>query len=374
MLPKAQYESIADLEAAAKKSYPKRLQDKQISLKYADEEGDWLYLSEDEDLNALGEFASKLDNKKIKLVVEVKKADQTQNMEVDQVNQAMADVSLEEEKQVKFEDLKDFKIADVASKIEAILNSEEKFGKWKIWKTILESAEGTKAEHHIQRLQKQLRGCKKHGRRGKMFRRFFSKSASKDRSSSSSIEKHGHPGFEGPMGPMGPFGAPHYGPHGGFGPHLGGKRARKFFKKFMKSYRSSSSDGSSEERREKRRARKEARKCEKKNNGPVRKLDFDLQNESIVGKAGEQVNFTVNIKDVAPHPIWLTGAKKVSGESVTFEDQPFEEAKVFREKEHEVELTATLPAEAGEYPVTLGFLNKKGNVVPGHLALNFRAE
>ena len=377
MLPKASYETLGDLSQAVQKSYPKRLQDKNISLKYADEEGDWLYLSEDDDLTALNEFATKSD-KKVKLVIEVKKSDQ-KDMEVDQVSQAMAEVSLEEEKQAKFEDLKDFKFADASKRIEDLLNSEDKFGLKKIWKVLEEEAEGTKAEQHFKRMNRQFKKCGGKHRRGKMFRKFFSKSTSHERDGSSSEEKLDHPGYGSPFhyGPHAGFGGPfaHGPPHGhghGHGP-WGGKRAQKFFKKFMMSFRSSSSDSSSEERRERRKARKEMRKCNKRQGPAPKKLEFTVKEETVVGKIGQSVNFTVNVKDIAPHPIWLTGAKKIEGD-VAFEDQAFEEAKVFREKEHEATLVATLPAEAGEYPVTIGFLNKKGNVVPGNLTLNFRAE
>lgn len=382
MLPKAQYESLDDLRNAALKSYPKRLQGKDIALKYADEEGDWLYLSEDEDLNALSEFATQLDNKKVKIVVEVKKPTQIQQ-EVEKVDQAMDDLTLEESKEVKFEDLKDFKFADITEKLEELFNSEEKFGKMKIWRVIKEAAEGTKAEHHFKRFGKGCRGMGGKHRRDKMFRKFFSSSASKERDHSSSGEDAGFPGFGGPMGPMGPFGAPHhFGPHHGFGGHFGphhghgpwhNKRAKKFFKKWMMTFKSDSSDESSDEKRERKRACREMKR-QQKNGAPVRKLEFKLQNETIVGKAGEKVNFTVGIKDIAPHPIWLTGAKKIEGDAVGFEYQPMEEAKVFRDQEHEVELTATLPEEAGEYSLTIGFLNKKENFIKGNLVLNFRAE
>lgn len=376
MLPKAQYETIDELTKAAKRSYPKRLQDKTISLKYADEEGDWLYLSEDDDLTALGEFATKLDKKKVKLVVEVKKQEQA-----DEVNQAMEDLTLEEKKEVKFEDLKDFKFSDVAEKIEELLNSEEKFGKMKIWKTIKDAAEGTKAEQHFKRLGKGCRGFGRKHKRDKLMRKFFSKSTSNERSGSSSGEDFVHPGYGHPMGP---FASPHhFGPHPGFGGHFGphhrhgpkhNKRARRFFRNWMNTFRNSSSDGTSEDRKEKRRACKEMRRCHKNQGAPAKKLEFKLQEETIVGKAGEKVNFTVGIKDIAPHPIWLTGAKKIEGDQVEFDYQPFDEVRVFREEGHEVELTATLPSVAGEYPVTVGFLNKRQNFIPGRLELNFRAE
>ena len=67
MLKSTNVENMAQLIQAAKASYPKRLADKEISLKYADEDGDWFYLSDESDFVALNEHAAG-QKKKVKLV------------------------------------------------------------------------------------------------------------------------------------------------------------------------------------------------------------------------------------------------------------------------------------------------------------------
>ena len=403
MLAKNQYETVDQLFSAAKSSFPKKLADREISLKYADEDGDWIYLSEDDDLKALEEYASGLEKKKVKLFIDLQQ-EQKVSDEVEEVKQALDNVSLKDvemkEDKPEFKDLKDFKFSDFGEKIEQALNSEENIRPKEIFNIIKEAAQGTKAEHHFEKFG----NCgKRHGGKfhpfkkcGKMMKRFFKrKSHSREERNNSSSPDMSHPPFYGPMagygpacyGPMGPF------PGAGFhhNPHKD-KEAKKFFKKFMKAYRSSSSDGiSSEERREKRRLRREQRKNQKDENKEEKewkknRLGYTIKNKeeltfaensenTLVCKAGEQINILVGIQDKAPYPIWLTGVKKVEGdEAIKFEPIEMEEAKVFREEEHEVVLTVTLPSEAGEYPASFCFSNKKGSDIPGNFDLTFRIE
>ena len=353
MLAKNNYTNIDEIITAAKTSYSKKLKEKEITLKYADEDGDWLYLSEDDDLLALNEFASGLENKKVKLVVEIKKSSDV-DMQVEEAKNALACVSLEDkifEEKVKFEDLEDFKFTDITFQLEELFNSKEKFVPKKIFEVIEEATEGTKAEYHVKRFLKNRKGGRFHKEKfEKMFKKFFEKRSH----CSSSPEGDYAPEFHGPIAGYGHFG--HYG-HSHH-PHSQ-KKLTKFFKKFMNSYKDSSSeDISPEERRENRKFKNEQkqktkRQSSKKDKIQKKKLNFKVKESTIIGKAGETVNFTVGIQDIAPHPIWLTGVKKVEGnENLLFEEKSFEEAKVFREQEHEIEISVTLPTEIGEYPAT----------------------
>lgn len=314
MLAGNSFASIEELRKAAKSSYPKRLADKDINLKYADEDGDWLYLSEDDGLQALKQHAASLKGKKVKLVIDVvqnKGAKKVEGTNVEEVREALATTSLEDreediKEEVKFEDLKDFKLADVAAEIESLLNSEDKVRPGQLFKALRKATEGTKAEPHIKRFLGKMRGHggRKHDFRKMMKRCHEARSCSIDKSSSPEgcpvFPGQGAEGF-GPFGGFGPMGhpfahGPHFGPYGGFGPaHHGDRRAMKFFRKFMKSYRSSSSSSSSSEERKKRRQEKRAQKMcgnKEKKQEHMKKRPIISQNptEAITGKAGETVN------------------------------------------------------------------------------------
>lgn len=290
MIAQNTYENVAALITAAKASYPKRLEGTEIALKYSDNDGDWIYLSEDDDLAALIETANSIKDKKVKLFIEItkdkvkpqaKKAQQKKvAQQVDEVKKALEATTLEdkvdepaqeEEKKVEFKDLKDFKFADLATQIEALLNSEEPVRPRMIFRALREATEGTKAEVHVKRMLKHRRRC--HSKPGKHWKKM--KKCQQERSSSrdlsSSPEGHKKPFFGAEhlpflgFGPMAhPYAHPHFGPHAGFGPrgHGGKRHAMKFFKKFMKAYRSSSSSSSPSSSSEERQLRRQQRKEE----------------------------------------------------------------------------------------------------------------
>lgn len=314
MLAGNSFATIEELRKACKASYPKRLGDKEINLKYADEDGDWLYLSEDDDLEALRQHAASLKGKKIKLVIDVTQNNEAEDVNVERVRKAFASASLEDNKEeVKYEDLRDFKLADVATEIESLLNSEERVRPGQLFKAFRKATEGTKAEPHIKRFMGKMRkhGGGKHGFKKMMKRCHEARSCSQDKSSS----PEGCPVFSGQgVGECGPFGAfggfgpmshpfshgPHFGPHGGFGQgHHGDRRAMKFFRKFMKSYRSSSSSSFSSEERKKKRQEKRAQRMGEKNekkqeHKKKRPIITQQPTEAITGKAGETVNVSKN--------------------------------------------------------------------------------
>jgi hypothetical protein len=394
ILAKGEYTTIIQLREAAVASYPKRLKDKQITLKYIDQEGDWLYLSEDEDLQALTENIASLNGKKVKLVIEVEQnvTKQVDN-QVEEIKQALEDVSLEDKvmteevikvKEVNFEDLKDFKFADVAEQLEQIFNSEEEFGKGKLMKAFKDAAQGTKAEPHIMRLMNKMG---KHGHGGRhgphgphgphgAFRKHGGhscrgKSGRKDESSSSPDQFQG-PCF-GPMAGYGPMA-------GGFGPHCGGRgkrgphHAKKMFRKFMKACRSSSSDSSSsEELKQLKQQCKEWKKGGRKEWMKVRPIITEQSNEVITGKTGATVNCEITLKNGSPFPLWLSAIRKIEGESIQFEDVKVEGVKLFGDKEHKINLSVTLPATVGDYSAKFGFYNKHNKLTGEVATIAFKA-
>lgn len=389
MLASNDYSKIEDLTKAAKSSYPKRLANKEISLKYADEDGDWLYLSDDNDLEVLKTHATELKGKKVKLVIEVtennRKAQKDQAQPVEEIKTALENASLEEKdeemkEETQFEDLKDFKFADVAAELEALLNCEEKVRPRQIMQAFRKATHGTKAEVHVKRFLK--KGRKHHSRPRHGFKKLMKqclgdRDCSRDKSSS---PDGNCPPFFGPMGdcaqapqfpgfgPMGhPFAqyGPHMGPHHGFGPrgHRGGhKHAMKFFKKFMKAYRSSSSSSSSSEERKQKRQQKRAENVQKRQEMKQKRPFITQKPEDVItGKANETVNVTIAVENGSPWPLWLTGVQKISGdESVKFETITLDKRLFKDENNLDIELAITLPAEEGDYSATFGFLNKKG--------------
>lgn len=64
-----QYVDLADLKNVIEASF-KNLKPSSYVLKYLDNEGDWLYIIDDSDLQALKEYSSERAGKSIKLVVE----------------------------------------------------------------------------------------------------------------------------------------------------------------------------------------------------------------------------------------------------------------------------------------------------------------
>lgn len=397
MLAKREYQTAEQLKEAAKNSFPKRLKDKEISLKYADSEGEWLYISEDEDLIALNEQVANLKDKKVKLVIDVvqkaKKADNT----IEEVKQALEEVSLEEKndttdqemkEEIKFEDLKDFKFDDIAQQLESLFNSEEKFGPGRLFKVIKEATQGTKAEQHVNRFMKRAMKGKfgPHRRHGKHGWGRKHASSSHEGRDSSSPEAHCPP-FFGPMayGPCGPMMTPFAGPHmGHFGgrPH-GPRHAKKFFRQFMKGFRSSSSEGISseerqqrkQERREKCLKRKEENQQKRQEHKKVRPVVTQKPEAAIVGKAGETVNASVSVRNDSPYPLWLTWVKQIDGDkALEFETIHYKDVKLFKETEHTVDLAVKLPAEAGDYTATFGFFNKKGVQTGEQVTIAFKAE
>jgi hypothetical protein len=379
VLAKGEYTTIIQLREAAVASYPKRLKDKQITLKYIDQEGDWLYLSEDEDLQALTENIASLNGKKVKLVIEVEQnaTKQVEN-QVEEIKQALEDVSLEDKvmteevikvKEVNFEDLKDFKFADVAEQLEQIFNSEEKFGKGKLMRAFKDAAEGTKAEPHIMRLMNKMGkhgNGKRHGPHG-AFGKHGShscrgKSGRKGESSSSPDQ------FQGPC--FGPMAGQHFDGRGKCGPH----HAKKMFRKFMKACQSSSSDSSSsEERKQLKQQCKDWKKGGRKEWMKVRPTITEQPNEVITGKTGSTVNCEITLKNGSPFPLWLSAIRKIEGESIQFEDVKVELVKLFQDKEHKVNLSVTLPATVGDYSAKFGFYNKHNKLTGEVATIAFKA-
>lgn len=399
MLPKSDYQTVKDLTDSAQASYPKRLANKEIKLKYADDEGDWLYLSDDADVNALKEHASSLKGKKVKLVIDI--IEKKDDKQVEEVKQALEDVKLddnqntEEEKEapkVKFEDLKDFKFADAIPELEALLNSEEKIRPWQLAQTVKKVTEGTKAERHVKRFLRKFmkrgfsHGFRKGGRRG-----FGGKRCHKDISTSESRSPDFHP--HGPMGAA-PFmfhpGMVMGGPFAGkpcLANGMGGDRkSMKFFRKFMKQFKdNSSSDSSSEERKAERLARRQKRmeerkeksqKCQqnRKEHAAKRPIIVKQPSDTIITTIdANTVDVDLSVTNGSPWPLWLTGVTKVSGdENITFEEIKLNE-RLHGDNELDVQLKVTLPAQAGDYSATFGFLNKQGKQTPGETAtVNFR--
>lgn len=130
---------------------------KQFKLAYQDSDDEWMSISDDEDTQAFNEFAT---GQKTKLFFKITGKDASEDAKQDS----------EIEEKVKFEDLKDFEINDVLEKIEAMFNSEEKFGPMKLFRVGMESDEGTKAEQHPKRLARVIRkrgGGRKRSHSGK---------------------------------------------------------------------------------------------------------------------------------------------------------------------------------------------------------------
>jgi hypothetical protein len=269
MLARKPYTSVDELNKAVTQTYPKRLADKEFKLTYQDEDGEWINISDDDDTASFNEFAAE---KKTKLFVKL-----TGEQDVEDAKQETAEV----QEKVKFEDLKDFKIAEAMTEVEALLNSEDKFGPGKLFKAVMESAKGTKAEDHFKRIFKRL--GKKFGKPGCGFRSpsekkyNWKKHCKGEQDESSSPEKafeYGGFGFgeiahgeHGPHGGMrkhhghGPRHGHGHGPrhgHGhGHGPSHGhdhgyghehgqNKKAMKFFKQFMTSFKDESTSSSEE--------------------------------------------------------------------------------------------------------------------------------
>lgn len=271
VLARKPYSSAQELTEAVRNTYPKRLANKDIKLKYKDEEDEWIYISDDNDVLTFNQSVQNNTGKKVKVVIDVVGKNQADVIEEDkQIVEEFDSMQIddqENDKKVKFEDLKDFKIADTFEELEKLLNSEDKFGPRKLFKAVMKSAEGTKAEVHLRRIFRKMRKHRRgpsHGFRSSSERGWGKKRRFHGiREDSSSIEAPFYgPAFFGPMkfgpkhGPMshrgkhfgmgpGPFG---HGPRG-CGPHgpMGKKKAMKFFKKFMKAYKDSSSSSSSEE-------------------------------------------------------------------------------------------------------------------------------
>jgi hypothetical protein len=366
MLAKNTYQNVTDLVGAAKASYPKRLANKEISLKYSDQDGDWLYLSEDSDLQALNEHAATLGGKKVKLIIDVtqnnKKApteEQKIEQDVAQISNTLEKATIEDEK-VIFEDLKDFKFTDIASEFETLINSKENIKPYEFVKTLKEATAGTKAEVHVNRLLKRaFQG--KCGRRG-MFKKMMK-------------ENHGERCHSKDFSSSPDMFAEFHGPHDGRGRH--GKhpmRMMKVFKKFMKGFRSSScSDDSSEERKENKRMKKQARQQNKQKNQENRK-EFAKQRpvivsqpaQAVTGKAGESVDVKIVIENGSPWPLWLTAVKQISAdEGVKCEDITLDERLHEETNQKEIDLKVTLPEKVGEYTATYAFFNKRGKQTPG---------
>lgn len=276
MIAKKPFSSIVELNQIVKSTYPKRLQNKEIALKYKDEEGEWINISDDEDTVTFNEFVSTKTGDKVKIVVEVvkkqnkKQQDQKMQDEVKEVSDEFGELKLEDEKKqekkVNFEDLEDFKIDSVLKEIEKMFNSEEKFGPQRIFRTFVTAAKGTKAEVHLRRMMKMIRRHQKggsHGFRNSSERKHWKKHGHKNTDSSSPDEQKriqkpfygpemfGFPGFF--CGPEGQGPAGHKwnkrGPNcrGPRGHHSKDKHAMRLFKKFIKQYRDESSSSSSSE-------------------------------------------------------------------------------------------------------------------------------
>jgi hypothetical protein len=269
MMARKPYSSVQELKTAVESTYPKRLANKAFRIKYQDEDNEWMYISDDQDTTSFNEYAINKTGKKVRVIVEAEGKDQA--MEEDKnINEGLEELSLEDDKNVKFEDLKDFKINDAMLEVEKLFNSEDKFGPMKIFKVFINAAEGTKAERHLKRMMKRLR--KNHRGPGHGFRDLSGhkggrKHCRQHRDQSSSLE-----GFQGEPSSFGPpaFGPPFHGRHGGRG-HFGhnghhghcasmkhqdfqgrgcgkGKgKAMKFFKQFFQTYKDKSNTSSSEE-------------------------------------------------------------------------------------------------------------------------------
>lgn len=325
MLAQNTYENLEALVKAAKSSYPKRLADTEIALKYSDNDGDWIYLSEEDDLLALSEVASSLDKQKMKLVIEItkdkpspqkpnQKKQQKKVDQVEEIKQAMEATTLEEKqetpvieekKETEFKELKDFKFAEVAAQIEALLNSEEEVRPGQIMKALRQATFGTKAEVHVKRFLRKGGRCGGKPRHfGKMMKHCMKdKSHSRGKSSSPDEQCEQYfgpfPGAE-QMSPFFGFGpmahpfanGPHYGPHGGCGRRgpKGQRHAMKFFKKFMKSYRSSSSSSSSSESSEERKIRKQQRREQNQKRRQERIAQRQAAQQQTKDVSAEKVN------------------------------------------------------------------------------------
>ena len=433
MLGGRNYDTVQDLLDTIRAGY-KALANKNFTVKYADEDGDWFFIQDQNDLSVLKEFIESKKGKKVKLfVVE----DNTEDMDVEFIKQTEDDLLVEgikdaleaakienedssdEDKQEDADkaDLKDFKIADAINEVELLLNSDE--GKVKpkdLVHAIKKAAEGTKAEVHIKRLFKKMwRRMKsqgphdRHGHHGphgphgfrKMMKhcfggkpdhkKFYGKKCKGwrkgDRGQSSSPEgffpEHPMPHFETSDFPHEGLmaGHPHMMPPMGpgfFGPdfhgprrHKGGpKHVMKFFKKFIKAYRDKSSSDSSSS--EERQERKEKRKQNKQEHMKKRPIVSQKPVEALTGKAGEAITTNITIENGSPWPFWLTSVQKIGGdEDIKFE-KIAQETKVKGKESHEIELSITLPEKEGDYSAKFGFFNKKGIQSGEELELNFK--
>ena len=266
MMVRKPYSSVQELNTAVKSTYPKRLANKAFRIKYQDEDNEWMYISDDQDTTSFNEYAINKTGKKVRVIVEAEGKDQA--MEEDKnINEGLEEMSIEDDKEVKFEDLKDFKINDAMLEVEKLFNSEDKFGPMKIFKVFINAAEGTKAERHLKRMMKKFRKNRRgpgHGFRDLSENKGGRKHCHKHRDQSSSLE-----GFQGEPSCFGPpaFGPPFHGGHGrhgGRGHHghcgsmkhqdfqgrgcgKGKGKAMKFFKQFFQAYKDKSNTSSSEE-------------------------------------------------------------------------------------------------------------------------------
>lgn len=247
--------SFSELVESVKQTYPKRLANKEIKLKYEDDEGEWLNISDDDDTAAFNEYANNKQGKKARIAIEIVKSDKAETAE---------------EKKVRFEELKDFKLTEAMENIEKLFNSEEKFGPGKLIQAFMQASEGTKAEVHMRRFVKMFKHRLGKFRSPSERRERKEKKCSRSKSNTSSSEspvdvpffaKFGFgPGLGHRM--HGPRGHPHMRGHHGFGPQGYGfdprefgrhgedhhnKRAMKIFKKFMKAFEFPKSSSSSEE-------------------------------------------------------------------------------------------------------------------------------
>jgi hypothetical protein len=261
MLVRKPYQSADELTQAVVKTYPKRLANKQIKLKYQDEEGEWLYISDDNDTASFNEYAAAQGNKNVKLVIDVVGAKAPEAVQAEGAEKKQEVLKEDKKEEIKHEDLKDFKINDALLEIEKLFNSEEKFGPMRIFKVFKDAAEGTKAQTHMERLAKIMRqrfakgkGCSrspsgKKGHRGKHWRKHQEVSSSEERVAE--CPQFMPPICYGPMGPNlfhGHGGRSHRpGKHFRHGSHHKDKKAMRFFKKFMQQYRDKSTTSSSEE-------------------------------------------------------------------------------------------------------------------------------
>lgn len=228
-LMKKHFSTLADLKAAVVACYPKRLGRKLIDLKYEDSDGDLFSITEDSDVQAFKEYAVSLGSKKPIVLVEAigDKAEESKEeivaaeteKLVDGVKQALMEVKLDDTKEEKKEELKDFRFADALGDVEALLNSEEKIRPGQIFKALMGAARGTKAEVHFKRMIRRIRGGKRspsHGKFrggrccGKKDKSQRKAEKEKNRSSSESPEC-GFGGFQ-PMHPCDMMDYENYGP------------------------------------------------------------------------------------------------------------------------------------------------------------------